>query len=1165
MSIRNDPPNKMKRNFRVVLQVPLVPPGPEPPPPEPLPPVPGSPLPPGSPSPPGLSPSVPPTAVGDAATVSEDSGATAIDVLANDTDPDGGAKSVVAKTDGSNGTVVITGGGSGVTYQPAANFCGSDSFTYTLNGGSSATVTVTVTCVADDPVAVADSAVVSEDSGATAIDVLANDSDPEGDPITITATTDGSNGTVVITGGGTGLTYEPAANFCGSDAFTYTLNGGSTATVSVTVVCGDDDPPVAVDDAATVLEDSGATAINVLANDTDIDGGPMTIIAKTDGANGTVVITGGGSGLTYEPAAGFCGPDSFTYTLNGGSTGTVSVTVDCVDTAPVAVDDTATVGEDAGASAVDVLANDTDTDGGPKSVGSVAQPANGTVVITGGGTGLTYQPNADYCNDPPGTTPDTFTYTLSPGGSTATVSVTVTCVDDPPTAVDDSATVGEDAAATAIDVLGNDTDPDGGPTAPTIGSVTQPANGTVVITGGGTGLTYQPNADYCNDPPGTTPDTFTYTLSPGGSTATVSVTVTCVVDAPTAVDDSATVLEDAAATAIDVLANDTDPDGGGLQIGSVTQPANGTVVTTGGGTALTYQPNLNYCNDPPATTLDTFTYTLTAGGAAATVSVTVTCVDDPPAGVNDSATVLEDAAATAIDVLANDTDLDGGPKTVGSVTQPANGEVVITGGGTGLTYQPDPDYCNDPPATTLDTFTYTLSPGSSTATVAVTVTCTNDPPDGVIDRAYDVMGNVRIQVPVPALLDGVSDPDGDSFAATAVGGRHDRERRQLHDRRRRRLHLQPAAGLHGRRQLQLRGVRQRHAAGLRQRERQPHDQRHDLVRRRQRPRGRGRTAERALQLPRRSRLLLPRGSRRGGRQHLPLQRRLHGRTDTAGRPAPDRPGRQRLPADDHRPHPARLQRPAARDRRRPPDHHHDGGGHGCDHARQPTTPSVASTSATRPAPGIAGTNFGTLTLSEVGISGAGQALNLNTGTANATFSTLTSTSGTNGVALINVAGAVTSTGSSLTGSTGDELLISGGTGSFTYPGDITNTGTDRAVNITGKTGGTVVISGPITDTGGTGDGISLTSNTGATINLTGGVNLSTGTVAAFTATGGGTINVTGAANTLATTTGTALNVAEHDHRRQRPHLPQHLRQRRGERHRPQHHGLERRPHRYRPG
>ncbi len=77
----------------------------------------------------------------------------------------------------------------------------------------------------------------------------------------------------MITGGGTGLTYQPAANFCGSDSFTYTLNGGSTATVSITVTCVDD-APTAVADSATVLEDAAATAIDVLANDTDPDGGP---------------------------------------------------------------------------------------------------------------------------------------------------------------------------------------------------------------------------------------------------------------------------------------------------------------------------------------------------------------------------------------------------------------------------------------------------------------------------------------------------------------------------------------------------------------------------------------------------------------------------------------------------------------------------------------------------------------------------------------------------------------------------------------------------------------------------------------------------------------------------------------------------------------------------
>ena len=117
------------------------------------------------------------------------------------------------------------------------------------------------------------------------------------------------------------------------------------------------------------------------------------------------------------------------------------MTVTCVDDLPMAVDDAATVPEDSAASPLAVLANDSDPDGDPATIASASDPANGTVVLTGGlpgaHTGLTYQPDPNYCNDPPGTTPDTFTYTLN-GGSTATVSVTVTCGDDAPTAVDDT-------------------------------------------------------------------------------------------------------------------------------------------------------------------------------------------------------------------------------------------------------------------------------------------------------------------------------------------------------------------------------------------------------------------------------------------------------------------------------------------------------------------------------------------------------------------------------------------------------------------------------------------------------------------------------------------------------------------------------------------------------
>jgi hypothetical protein len=279
-----------------------------------------------------------PVAVDDNETVAEDSGANAFDVLANDTDADGGAKTIEAVTQGNHGSVAITSGGGDLTYTPAANYCGPDTFTYTLNGGSSADVDVTVTCADDAPTAVDDSKTVNEDSGATAIDVLANDPDPDGGQKQVVAKTNGAHGTVAITGGGSGLTYEPDSDYCGPDTFTYTLNGGSSADVDVTVTCADDQP-TAVDDSRTVDEDSSATAMNVLANDLNADGGPISIQTASDPANGTVAITGGGSNLTYKPDPDYCntdasgpgsGPDdTFTYTLNGGSTATVSVEVAC--------------------------------------------------------------------------------------------------------------------------------------------------------------------------------------------------------------------------------------------------------------------------------------------------------------------------------------------------------------------------------------------------------------------------------------------------------------------------------------------------------------------------------------------------------------------------------------------------------------------------------------------------------------------------------------------------------------------------------------------------------------------------------------------------------------------------------------------------------------------
>ena len=145
---------------------------------------------------------------------------------------------------------------------------------------------------------------------------------------------------------------------------------------------------------AYVGEDTGSTAIDVLANDTDSDGGPRAVASVVQPGNGTVTIGAAGANLSYRPAGDYCNSggdsDTFAYTLNGGSSAKVSVTVTCVDDPPAAVDDSAGRCQGATAAPILVLGNDLDFDGGPLSVESISQPSHGTVAIAGAGESLTY-------------------------------------------------------------------------------------------------------------------------------------------------------------------------------------------------------------------------------------------------------------------------------------------------------------------------------------------------------------------------------------------------------------------------------------------------------------------------------------------------------------------------------------------------------------------------------------------------------------------------------------------------------------------------------------------------------------------------------------------------------------------------------------------------------
>ena len=463
---------------------------------------------------------------------------------------------------------------------------------------------------------------------------------------------------------------------------------------------------------AAVAENRPAGTIVGTLTATDPDAGDEHAFALVAGAGATDNGSFAVSGATLRTAASLDHEATPTLSIRVRATDALgltiekqlSVTVTDADDPAVAVDDTATVVEDSSFNQIDVMGNDTDTDGHNDKVASVSQPAHGSAGPSIAGADVIYVPDPDYCNG--GAPTDDFTYTLS-GGDVGTVHVTVTCVDDPAVAVDDTKTVGEDSTATTITVLANDADPEGDPFSVT--GVGPAGHGATSFTA--TDVSYTPAANYCG------PDTFTYTIT-GGDSATVSVTVTCGNDAPVAVDDTVNATEDTAQVfpAADLTGNDTDADVADvLTVTAVSNPTGGTVALVGG--TVTFTPAPNLCLPTAAG----FDYTLSDGTTADTghVTVDVTCVNDPPVAVDDTRTVSEDNGSTGFLPLVNDTDVEGDPISIIDVTDPAHGSTTFNA--SSIVYTPDADYCGP------DSFDYTVN-GGDTATVSVTVTCVNDAP-----------------------------------------------------------------------------------------------------------------------------------------------------------------------------------------------------------------------------------------------------------------------------------------------------------------------------------------------------------------------------------------------------------------------------------------------------
>jgi VCBS repeat-containing protein len=378
--------------------------------------------------------------------------------------------------------------------------------------------------------------------------------------------------------------------------------------------------PVAVDDNFTTNEDTvlNVPAAGVLGNDTDVENDPLTSAVVAGPAHGSLTLNSDGS-FAYTPDANYNGTDSFTYKANDGTadsnTATVNLTINPVNDAPVAVDDSFTTNEDTPLTiaAPGILGNDTDVENDPLTSAVVTGPAHGSLTLNADGS-FTYTPGANFNGT------DSFTYKANDGtadSNVATVNLTVNPVNDAPVAVNDAFATNEDTPLTIPmpGVLGNDTDVDGD--ALTAALVAGPSHGTLTLNPDGS-LLYTPDANYNGS------DSFTYKANDGAAdsnVATATITINPANDAPVAADDSYVTDFETPLTiaAPGVLGNDTDVESDPLTSAIVTGPVHGSLTLNPDG-SFTYTPGAGYFG------ADSFTYKANDGTAdsnIATANITV--------------------------------------------------------------------------------------------------------------------------------------------------------------------------------------------------------------------------------------------------------------------------------------------------------------------------------------------------------------------------------------------------------------------------------------------------------------------------------------------------------------------------------------------------------------
>jgi len=671
----------------------------------------------------------PPLAVADVAMVETDSLNNSLAALANDIDLSGTGLTITLVTvdqvlPPAAGATASTDGNS-VTFTPPAGFTGVVTLNYTISDGtgatSSAAIAVSVLPVALPPAALPDAATVTQDSGPTDIDVLANDVDFAGGGLTLTAatiTTSLPPGAHTVTMAGNQVRFTPAAAFVGAVLVDYTatdVNGNSATGVLTVVVSPLAVPagPVPVPDAAVVAQDSAATDIDVLINDVDPAGGGLsltgvTVTASVPMATHTVAINA--DQVRFTPAAGFVGTVVVGYTatdINGESAdGVLTVVVSplVVAPGPVPVPDAAVVPQDSAATDIDVLINDVDPAGGGLTLSNVmafssVPMATHTLAINA--DQVRFTPEAGFV----GTVVVTYTATDVNGASAdgvLSIVVSPLALALGPVPVPDAATVMQDSVDNDIVVLANDVDTVGLGLSLTAVSITAsvPPEGTGhTVTINGNLVRFTPEVGFA----GTVVVTYTATDGNGESAdgvLNITVSPLALPVGLVAIPDAATVAQDSVDNDIDVLGNDVDFAGGGLDLTGLSIFSSLPPETTGhtviiNGDLVRFTPEAGFAGIVQVQYTATDVNGLTSNGLLS-IEVTPAALVIGPLALPDADTASATGGAQTYDVLANDVDPAGMGLTLTNVSitseTPPTGSGAVAIAGDLVEYTPNVAY-----------------------------------------------------------------------------------------------------------------------------------------------------------------------------------------------------------------------------------------------------------------------------------------------------------------------------------------------------------------------------------------------------------------------------------------------------------------------------------------